>query len=65
MLVPDNIRRIFALIVPAMTALALFGILDGFAKLDENIASTGVTMKIILGVLNLILLFIIFKRRVP
>jgi hypothetical protein len=64
-MIPDNLRRIFVLIVPAITTLSLLGVLDSVAKLDENIAATGVTMKIVLSILNVLLLYLIYRRRVP
>lgn len=62
---PDRFRRSLAIFITILTAAALFGLTDSFAKIDENLANTGVTLGMIIAVLNIILLYLIYKHRVP
>jgi len=65
MTLPFKFRRAMALAVPIFSALALFGFLNGFAKLDENLAATGITLGFIIGILNLYLLWQNWKHLSP
>lgn len=65
--IPDNLRRLGSLFIPAVTALFLIGIIPGIMKiqLNTNIAQTGITVGMILAALNALLWYMAFKHRIP
>jgi len=64
---PPHIRRAFALAIPIFTIASFWGITKGIFDigLEDNLISTGLTLSTVLGLLNVVLLFWIFKHRVP
>lgn len=66
-MLPDNIRRLLSLFIPATTALILFGIIPGIFKIDfsTNIVDTGFTIGMLFGVLNLFLWWLAYKHYIP
>jgi hypothetical protein len=62
---PLNFRRSLSLILPFVNIAFFLGLLNSTIKLNDNIASTGLTPAIILAILNLGLWLLIYKHQVP
>lgn len=64
-MLPYNARKNIALAIPIFTAALLFGFIEGVfnLKIDENIASSGVTLAVVFGVLNVYLAWALWKNR--
>jgi hypothetical protein len=58
-------RRAFSISVPILTAALLFGIIPAVfnLKIDQNIASTGITLQSVFAILQVILFWMIYKNR--
>lgn len=55
-------RRAFAILVPITNAILFFGIVKA---IDMNLINTGVTLGIVMGFLNLILWYMVWKKLIP
>lgn len=66
-MIPIRVRRSLSIVIPLFSAAAFLGIINSIFKvsLTENLYSTGVTLGMILAILNGILLFLVYKHQVP
>lgn len=63
----SRIRRALALSIPIFSAAAFLGIIEAIFQvgITENLMKTGVTLGLILGILNVYLTWLIHKHQVP
>lgn len=66
MALPARFVRSMSIAIPVFTAAALFGLIEGIFKvgLTENLMKTGLTLATVLGILNVWLVYLIYKRRI-
>lgn len=64
-MLPIKFRRSISVVIPLITSLSLFGLLDGIIKINENIMSTGITLGILLAISNLVLIYLVYRHQVP
>lgn len=65
MMFNDRTWRTIGIAVPVLTIATLWGMLESLQLgLNQNIGSTGITMKAILVILNAVLIYAIWKRRI-
>lgn len=64
---PYKFRRAASIAIPIFSALAFLGIITGLFKisLTENLVQTGITLGIILGLLNGFAAWLAIKHQVP
>lgn len=60
-------RRALAIAIPLFTVFLLWGIIEAIfgIKADENLLQTGITLQTIFGFLNVVLVYWVWKHRVP
>lgn len=66
-MLPIKLRRSISVVVPIFSAAAFFGIIEAMFKigLTENLMQTGVTLGIILAILNIWVAWLAVKHQVP
>ena len=66
-MIPSNFRRLMGVSIPIISALAFLGIITTLAniELNESLVQTSITLSFILGLSQLWLWWLIYKRRLP
>ena len=66
-MLPIKLRRSISVCVPLFSAAAFFGMIESMFKigLTNNLMQTGLTLGIILGILNAWVAFLAFKHQIP
>lgn len=67
MVLPTRTLRAISIVIPLFTALLLLGIIEAVTglKIDENLFQSSVTLGMISGLMNIILLILVYRHRVP
>lgn len=62
-----NARRAISIAIPLLTAALLWGVIGGIFSIqpNENLFSTGITLSIIFGALNIYLAYCVYRHQVP
>lgn len=64
-MLPYKFRRSLSIGIPILTASLLLGVISGIfgIKIEDNILSSGITLKFVFAILNGILAWMIWKNR--
>ena len=66
-MLPIKLRRSVSVVVPLFSAAAFFGIIESMFKvgITENLMQTGITLGIILAILNIFVAWLSINHQVP
>lgn len=64
-MLPLKFRRGLSLAIPVFSAILFFGLFNDSININTNVFSTGVTVGIIMGFLNIFLIWLSYRHEVP